>query len=319
MAKAEKTSLEPSHEELEAEFRDCFGGSLFFEHGFIRATEKTFEITSILFGEHAASRGFDEIVSQAFGERSRDWHDLLEQEFNGIYSETHLGRVVHDLTAYADYGISLHPNDGGTAAEDYLRRRLDVVRALVEILPIDLWKLSGDELLRVIRKATARWKLDMGEPVNAVELSLLSGRKLQTIKNKLAGKPQEIIGNQKRIEAREALAWLLSVDGFRRSRWRDQSGTKRPSAEPVGRLAEAVFVPVASDGSLFHPGLKRDGAFVLDGPAGEVLYEDYHAALEELQELRQPQWKRPTSEGSWTWVRGVEWRRVEMSDLHQQI
>ena len=50
---------------------------------------------------------------------------------------------------------------------------------------------------------------------------------------------------------------------------------------------------------------------------GEQRVADYDEALAKLQTAVFPCWRRPTEGGSWTKVRGVDWRRVAREDLEQ--
>ena len=174
--------------------------------------------------------------------------------------------------------------------------------------------LDGDRLLVVLRKSLARWKLDNGDPVTADELAILSGRAPQAIKNKLAGQYKEITGSQDHIAAEEASAWLSRQKDYYPSIWREQDNTARLVETDMG-LGEVLFIPVAKDGSLYHPGLVRDGKYQIDADGKEREFDTFEEALAALQKMHFPQWRRPTPEGRWTRVRGVDWRRIAVDQL----
>lgn len=297
-------------------FTQSFGNNGFFEEGVVRSMHAIGHILTSFFGEEIAKAGLDDMVYKVLGHQdsSTNWDDLLEDGFTQIYSETRIGQLLHDLTAYADYGIVLATARDAQQREKLLRAQVEQAVNLLELLPLDLWKLEGEHLARLIRKSAARWKLDNGEPVNAKELALVSGRALQTIKNKLAGKPAEIIGNQNRIDAHEALAWLGAQADFYTSIWRDQDDTDTLVEQDRG-LGQVLFLPVAKDGSVFHPGVQRDGKYLIDEDGKERATSDFKEALAILQSMYFPQWRRPTQEGVWTRVRAAEWRRYDEDQL----
>lgn len=302
------------------DFQHSFGNQDFFEEGVIRSLDAMFELCASYLGEEFASRGFDTMVSCAFQRNDSDlgWREILDEDYCGIYSETKIGNLLHDLTAYADFGIVL-----ATARDDEQRYQLlanQIQRAerLLALLPSQVWGLDDEHLVAVLRKSLARWKVDNGVSVSALELAVLSGRAPQTIKNKLAGNPAEINGSQMRIEAVEAAAWLSAQSDFNNSIWRNQSDAVSVAESDEG-LGEVVFVPVAKDGSTFHAGLSKDGKYLIDGEGAEREFNDFDEALSALQKMQFPQWRRPTPEGRWTRVRGVEWRRVTQDELRLPV
>lgn len=313
--KSKDEILDAVHERTN-EFRETFGGEQFFENGMIRSLEAMYRLSEIYFGQECASQGFDLMVSRAFQRKdaSTSWRDVLDEDFGGIYSETELGNLVHDMTAYANYGIIL-----GNARDDEQRRQvlaaqIEITKDLLNLLPSEFWGLDDEWLVIVLRKAQARWKLDNSEPLSAKELAALSGRALQTIKNKLSGETKEIHGSQVRIEAGEAAAWLSVQKDYNESIWKEQDDTESIIVSDKG-MGAVVFVPVAKDGSFFHPGLCRDGKYMIDGEGSEREFEDFESALAALQKMHFPQWRRSTPEGRWTRVRGVDWRRMPMESL----
>ncbi|OSQ52720.1 hypothetical protein MGEO_03535 [Marivita geojedonensis] len=72
---------------------------------------------------------------------------------------------------------------------------------------------------------------------------------------------------------------------------------------------------MAPDKSVFHPGLKKDGAYVVGETGSEREFTDFDEALRALQAMLVPTWRRPTEKGRWTQVRGIDWRRVDREEL----
>jgi hypothetical protein len=80
-------------------------------------------------------------------------------------------------------------------------------------------------------------------------------------------------------------------------------------------LVRPVFVPVARDGGMFHPGLRRNGTYSVGPKGAETHIADFDAALDALQRMPAAYWHRPNEAGAWGVVRAVEWLRLDMSDL----
>jgi len=309
-------SLEDELNERDLEFRLTFGNEEVFEDGLLKAIDKTYELMSIFFGEDVATEGYETMVRAALpGEdHSRGWQYCLEDAASGLYSELPVGEVFHGIYAYGYYGISLTTSRTPEQREEVLSRQIEIARRLLALLPLEAWDLEAEGLVTIARRAIARWKLDTGEPVTAEELALLVGKALQTIKNKLAGEYAEIVGSHQRIEATEALAWLSRQKDFRMSIWREQDDTAYFDREEPA-LEDVRFVPVAKDGTCFHPGLRKDGAFIVDEEGREQSVSDYGEALKILQKMLVPEWRRPGEGGRWMRVRGVDWRRMTMEEL----
>ncbi|SNR78375.1 hypothetical protein [Puniceibacterium sediminis] len=315
MDQNKKSMADQAYERL-VEFEQTFGGSEFFEEGYIRTVEYICGLSELLFGRDEASACFDAMARKTFSLTDQDlsWRQVLEDEYNSIFSETALGQLIHDLTAYADYGIVVKSACSLDDRRLILKDDIDAAERFLSLLPLQLWKLQQEHLVKILRKALARWKLDTNKPVCADELALLSGRALQTIKNNLGLQSKPIKGNQNRIDATDAMDWLATQNNFLSSIWEDQDDFDVPEMQ-VEDLGEVVFVPVAADGSIFQPNHQRDGRYQIDAGGDMLSVADYRNALAQLQKMQNPYWRRPTKQGSWTRVRAIEWRRVPVSEL----
>jgi hypothetical protein len=127
----------------------------------------------------------------------------------------------------------------------------------------------------------------------------------------MAGRDSRFTNLNGKVPAREALDWLADRDAFFDSVWRTQ--TMGVAVEPD--LQDPVFVPVAADGSVFHPGLSRGAGYTVGRKGEERPIADYREALAELQRMPIPYWRRPNETGAWGTVRGQQWARMEMADL----
>ncbi len=299
------------------EFADQFGDNGLVEDAIYKCVANMERIAALCFGAKAARDGFATMAAAYYPEDAKHgWLHAFDENFSDLFSDLPLGTLFHNLEAYADFGISMSPAKSAADREAVIREEVELGQKFIELVPLDLWGLEADYAVRLVRKASVRWKLDQGLPVNAEELSLLSGLALQSIKNRLARGVQEIVGSQNFIEANEALLWLRARKDYRDSIWREQDDAEIIEAFDKP-LEDVCFVPISADGTVFHPGLTRDGRYIV-GPQGrEDTYTDYRKALSALQAMPVAQWRRPTDKGVWTRVQAIEWRRVPMLELEE--
>lgn len=86
--------------------------------------------------------------------------------------------------------------------------------------------------------------------------------------------------------------------------------SSRPRADSQAERS-AVRVPVAADGTTFHPGLARRGYFTVGGKGAEEKHDSFDVALEALNRMDTPRWRRPNAAGNWGIVSGRLWKEVE--------
>lgn len=315
MSSPTSTINQTAHERWLA-FTHSLGQDDYVEDGIIRAVKIMASICRVMFGDENADAGFTAMIGRILPDRPEEgnWEQMLEEEPAAMFFETPLGQLIHDLIAYADFGIVLTPTRDIQQRELLLETKLRQAEDLLHLLPVEQWELATEYMFKIIRKASARWKLDTGARLNAEELAVLSGRALQTIRNYVAGSPSIIRGNQNGIDAKEAEKWLSRQKDFHMSIWRQQDDTDNIATADLG-LGKVLFLPVAKDGSVFHPGLRRNGKYVIDAEGRERDFEEFDDALKELQSMYFPEWRRPTSGGVWTRVRAVEWRRYGEDDV----
>ena len=113
------------------------------------------------------------------------------------------------------------------------------------------------------------------------------------------------------IVALSALSWLQRRKDFLQSIWNED---ERLEEGPEGAAIEAgrmIFVPVARDGSIFNPGLIRGGKYQIGAKGEEQDFDSFEAALDALNAMPVPRWRRPNELGNWGIVSGIAWQRVE--------
>lgn len=92
-------------------------------------------------------------------------------------------------------------------------------------------------------------------------------------------------------------------ESFWNSVWRDQRLPEYVQRRP--NILNPVFVSVARDGSVFHPGLLRAGTYTNGEKGAELHVASYEEALAQLQRMPVPAWRRPNEAGSWGLVTGI--------------
>lgn len=259
---------------------------------------------------------------------------------------------LHDLNAFANFGILPIWNLAGdkrletefgagvaarlAAAQD-LPTYIESICAKVDKLA-SLLNGSGIGETTVTRdQARARLSLDRGEPISLHALALLSGVTVKRIQNAIYAKTGEAptVGENGLISPEGCEQWLNGRD-FQWSFWKQivaiyplgaDWGDDIPfeNSEPSRLVDDYIFVPVANDGSYFHPKLRRKGAekgseggFTIGPKGGEEVVADFTAALDQLSKMETPRWRRPNADsGIWGIVSGQTWKRIRRVDLEQ--
>jgi hypothetical protein len=274
-----------------------------------------------IIGESAADAAmahFVKSVVETAGEKLSEpsaWRDALEAAKPYCFSEWPLGQRLHDLVAYAVYGIVLEGSDDAGQRAKHLEQAVKEAEEFLQATPAAQWGISpNSDLHHLVRLASNRWALDNGRPLDPAALAEFGGVTEGRIRNLMSGPKRAFSSVDGRIPAHEALAWLSGRPEFWNSIWRDQSlpqyGVKRRPP-----LKQVVFVPVARDGSPFHPGLKRGGGYTIGEKGEESQVAEFDAALVELHRMPVPYWRRPNTNGNWGIVAGVRWARLDASDL----
>lgn len=257
---------------------------------------------------------------------------------------------LHELNAFGNFGILpawefVSINDLKKPEAAHLRTRLEALRNIpgwVEAIcqKIDHFErlaprnadgsTSLDALLETRDRARARIKYDLGHSVTIHDLALLSGVSVKRVQNAIYAKTDEapIVDKNGLISPESCEAWLAGRD-YMRSIWK-QVSELYPLQEDWGRgvqfgeseqgisVEDFVFVPVANDGTMFTPSLRREtDKKYLVGPKGdERSFDIFKDALSELQKMETPRWRRPNREsGKAGIVTGQVWKRVRESEL----
>lgn len=159
--------------------------------------------------------------------------------------------------------------------------------------------------------ATARFKVDQDEPLTMGEIALLTGKRDATVTTTAYRKvfPTYEHDGKRYAATADVLPWLVQ-NGYLPTQGRDDPSAAAPTAE---REEEYLFVPVARDGSIFAPSCASGGRFTVGEKEGETKYDNYQSALEALQRMPTPRWRRPGPKGAPGIVAGVRFERLARS------
>jgi len=262
------------------------------------------------------------------------WIEMRRHQLKGPFIES-----ISRLHAYASIGTLLD-DDLPAKPEQFVMRiagDLDLLTALLNRLPRASVEGSTVWNLQTLHDvARARLSFDEGLQTAPVSgLAWLGGVSVKTVQNTLS-KGALQVGGPGAADAKSARGWLGIRDTWQRSCWREaievmSSGlaapfrefeTKDVSVETVPseqEKTEWVFVPRAADGSLFTPDLVRQRGWTV-GPRGdERSFGDYWRALQMLQDVERPCWRRPNEFGAYNTVLGKDWVRISRSELELQL
>jgi len=81
-------------------------------------------------------------------------------------------------------------------------------------------------------------------------------------------------------------------------------------------MKASVSVPVARDGSMFLPELRRSGVYVVGRKGEEQRFGVYEEALQYLEMQPVACWRRPNSQGNWGIVSAVQW--ISLNNLSEK-
>lgn len=304
-------------EERKELFHDSFDASIDAAQTLAALVHKTGDYLARIVGNESADAGMASLLAPLGDVKAATWRQDLDDHVQDCFSTWPLGALLHDLAAYAYFGIVIDTAEEESVSmiEERLGRMVADAATFLDDSPLDLWSLGGDATLlkQLIMLAQCRWALDHGDPVEPAALAFFGDVTEARIRNMMSGKDSYFTNREGKIPARQASKWLAVRESFFDSIWRDQRVT---SEQPESNtFHDPVFVPVARDGSLFCPDLGRDGAFTVGPKGAERKIAGFREALAELQRMPVPFWRRPNEKGAWGIVRGVQWERYEADAL----
>ena len=268
----------------------------------------SFHAVTMVLGDEVAGPHLSRILSDA-AEGQDDWIKILENFEPDAAIEWHVARLLEDAGAYGLYGVA--PAD--VSLDERPTWLMSTLHALAELRTFSLIEADG-KIARILDLALARHAIDFGQDtVDVRSLAILGGVTEGRMRNILSANDSGLEKERQRVTAASAAAWLKGRKEFFASIW--QQPEEAPEAPSSDFSEEVVFVPVAADGSFFHPGLARGGKFTIGAKGEEEPYPTFEEALQALQKMSTPRWRRPNEAGNWGIVSGRDWKRVERSQI----
>ena len=277
-----------------------------------------------IFGPEQVAAGMTVILSKfyeydEFTTLGREWEKMLDQVIENAYSNWPLGEKLTWLISYAYFGFTFPAERGmdpNLPKEKLIRAVIDEAQEFLKVAPIEQWRTQpymGTNLKEVILLAENRWALDKGQPVEPAALAVFGGVTEARIRNMMSGTDRQFTNVDGKVSAVEALGWLTGRESFFDSIWRDHHYPFSTDTKPD--FPQPLFLPVARDGSIFHPGLATKKGFRIGPKGDEKVVADFDQALAELQRMESPYWRRPNEKGRPGIVRGIRWERYDRNAL----
>lgn len=192
--------------------------------------------------------------------------------------------------------------------EGHLDGHLGLAKTLKEKAPS---RCDDRVVSKIITVADGRRSIERKSGlIEPLALAILGGISEGRIRNLMSGTSAEIRSVDGKIPAPEAERWLQGRAAFWPSIWSED-----PLLEEENEMT-AVRVPQASDGTVFHPGLRRRSGYMIGEKGQEFTIENYDAALRALSDMDVPRWRRPNSQGNWGIVKASGWTVLTRQDLN---
>ncbi len=213
-------------------------------------------------------------------EARKSWVAKLPLELDDWRQNVRLGKDANNISLLIDLALSRHAMDTG----------------------LSLASITDEDL-------------DEEGKVSIPALAVFGGVSEGRIRNLLtSGESCLVRKSGQAVTASSAKEWLAGRKEFFPSIWDAPEGEK-PEPQDMDFSGEVLFVPVASDGSTFHPRLARNGKYTVGAKGEEVQFGQFQDALSALQKMSTPRWRRPNTQGNWGIVSGKDWKRLERHTL----
>ncbi|MCG7521038.1 hypothetical protein [Ruegeria sp. Ofav3-42] len=287
-----------------------------FAHEFTPLANSTLDTAERIFGKSKAAICFKEFIPGSEPE-DENWHGPVSRTTPSQILKTWPGaQFIDQVGLYGLFGV--------TAADWPLAEKRYWVASLtveLEHWQDDLKSDRYDAIRTIVDLALSRHALEhefyfdgdenkTTAEVDVRSLSIFGGVTEGRIRNILSDGSGGLVRIGHKITATSAKAWLKGRKEFFASIW-DQPEGDLPAPPNPDFSGEVIFVPVAADGSTFHPGLARNGSYTIGAKGEEERIFNFDDALIALQKMATPRWRRPNDAGNWGIVSGRDWRRVE--------
>ena len=248
--------------------------------------------------------------------------DLLTDE---QFERLPLYREIVDLHGEALFGLI----DVSDAIFDYHYMNLPSQQGVYFEDEIPLEWVAGTEYAELIEARRCRRLVDeenasAGQTVSVAGIATLARIDIKTLRNILSRGDHGIQliksgADKGRIDVHAAREWLRS-----REEYLPTIATSVSQAIQDGTLADRlaeegpfVFVPVAADGSTFNPSSKVNGRYLIGTKGDDKTFESFHQALQALQTMAEPAWKRLDKADRVRVTHATHWQRIPEKSFKQ--
>lgn len=250
--------------------------------------------------------------------------ELLEELWAGYHP---ISLLYSRLSWYGEDG-KYHYNDTEKWTEsDVLKSELELAKKFHERLPSNWLTLSETDgkgaFGRILQTAEARYALDTGRGLTSDQIVVLSGVSKRSVQNALSKKDEGLTADADGVIANSvAITWLgnrrnfVFTELYRPDEIIEENDIDEGD-EQDGE--EYVYVPVTDDGAVFLPEMRRGSGYQIGKYGDETYYQDYFEALEKLQTMKAPKFRRPNPEGNWGIKVVGHWKRVALDDLKRAV
>jgi hypothetical protein len=308
---------------------------------FFRSMSVVGEIIEAGFGADQASVAMSSLYELLTGSKSSDgnWRDAFQDLT--VSAEINFTPAMErgaDLNAFAFHGILPSWKLPEPLPAELEMSRTDLA-AYIQSIIADYERFMGlfgasaptwgfDVISRTILAARGRLKVDQEAPMTVHELAALSRVAPKRVQNAIyAGSDQSpVVDANGLVTPSSARRWLDDRGYLPTLKLASLAGSDEEVGSSEDELPDEeddfLFVPEASDGSLFTPSACARGSgdeerFTIGAKGSERTICGYDKALAELGRMVTPRWRRPNSSGNWGVVRAERWRRIRRSDLER--
>lgn len=231
----------------------------------------------------------------------------LQTELSLSVGHTNAEIVFNRLTFYGLFGDLIDRSPDGEG-EFKVIRLIEQAKLIHSKAP---YRCDDRVVSKIISVAEGRRCLETRSGrLEPIALSVLGGVSEGRIRNLMAGVNAELASENAQISVSVAQKWLQGRKDYYPSIW------SQPYRAEKDNDMDTLRVPQASDGTVFHPGLRRRSGYMVGEKGNEQTIESYDQALKTLTEMEIPKWRRPNIQGNWGIVKGISWIVMSRRELN---
>lgn len=227
------------------------------------------------------------------------------------------------LRWYGEDG-SFHYTDSDTIKDsEALKEEISLAQQFHEWLPSNWLTLSETggkgTFGKVVQLSEARYAFDTQQDLAVDQIIVLSGMNRRSVQNAISktGEIGLLVNDKGVISYQEAVRWLNGRRNFTFTKIYHPKEAENKNEQLLQKNEDTgyAFIPVTDDGVAFLPDLKREHGYQIGKYGQEEYVSDYFRALEKLQAMDTPRFRRPNKQDNWGIKVGMIWRRIAVAEL----